>query len=189
MKVQYEFNYAAFIALLSFLSIPAYCETLFDGSNLDGWTPIGEANWEIKDGALQADTGHGYMVTDASYGNFRLELEFWADVPADSGVFIRCTDPSAPDPSSAYEVNIYDTREDQRYRTGGLVNLVSPLVQMDAANRWNTYEITAEGALITVFMNGTKIAEVEDDQFAAGRIALQHIVGEIRFRNIRLENL
>jgi len=37
--------------------------TLFDGKNLDNWTPIGDANWRIVDGAVQADKGNGFLVS------------------------------------------------------------------------------------------------------------------------------
>ena len=37
--------------------------TLFDGSSLDGWNVLGDANWELADGAVQADSGRGFLVT------------------------------------------------------------------------------------------------------------------------------
>ena len=64
--------------------------TLFDGSNLDGWNVLGNANWELADGAVQADSGSGFLVTEDSYADFELTLEFWVDEPANSGIFIRC---------------------------------------------------------------------------------------------------
>ncbi len=39
--------------------------TLFDGSSLDGWRVLGDANWELADGAVQADSGGGFLVTEA----------------------------------------------------------------------------------------------------------------------------
>jgi len=35
---------------------------LFDGSSLDNWTPIGNANWRIADGSVQADSGDKRQV-------------------------------------------------------------------------------------------------------------------------------
>jgi hypothetical protein len=37
----------------------AQWQTLFDGSNLVGWTQVGDANWQLVDGAVQADSGSG----------------------------------------------------------------------------------------------------------------------------------
>src|SRR5258706_12691268 len=31
--------------------------TLFDGSSLDNWSPIGDANWKLADGVAVADKG------------------------------------------------------------------------------------------------------------------------------------
>ena len=68
--------------------------TLFDGKNLDNWSPIGTANWKIEDGALVADNGNGFMVTKTDYKDFQLRAEFWVGPDANSGIFIRCTNPN-----------------------------------------------------------------------------------------------
>src|SRR6185295_3879378 len=71
--------------------------TLFDGKNLDAFTRVGDANWTIVDGAVQADKGMGgYLVTKQSYGDFEIKAEFWVDEPANSGIFIRCGKPDMP---------------------------------------------------------------------------------------------
>ena len=93
--------------------------TLFDGSSLDGWNALGSANWELADGTVQADSGGGFLVTEDSYADFQLTLEFWVDETANSGVYIRCSDPQTIRATNSYEVNIYDARPNQDYRTGG----------------------------------------------------------------------
>ena len=70
-------------------------QTLFDGTGLTGWTQEGDANWRLADGAVAADAGTGFLLTAASYADFDLELEFWVTPDANSGVFIRCANPSA----------------------------------------------------------------------------------------------
>ncbi len=82
--------------------------TLFDGSSLDGWTTSGDANWSLVDGAVEATNGNGHLISENSYSDFVLTLEFWVDDPANSGVFIRCSDRNAIGATSCYEVNIYD---------------------------------------------------------------------------------
>jgi hypothetical protein len=163
--------------------------TLFDGSSLDGWNKLGDANWELADGAVQADRGSGFLVTPAAYADFELTLEFWVDEPANSGVFIRCSDPQNVRDRNAYEVNIYDTRADQAYRTGGIVHIASPTSVINAGGRWNTYEITARGPRLLVTLNGTQVVDVEDSQFAEGPIALQYGAGIVKFRNVRIRPL
>ena len=163
--------------------------TLFDGSSLDGWNPIGNANWELADGAVQADSGSGFLVTDDSYGDFELTLEFWVDEPANSGIFIRCADPQSVNDRNSYEVNIYDTRADQTYRTGGIVHIASPQSVIMTGGKWNSYEITARGSRLVVSLNGQPMVDVEDSQIAAGPIALQYGAGVVKFRDVRIRPL
>ena len=100
--------------------------TLFDGSSLDGWRVLGDANWALADAAVSANSGGGFLVSEQSYGDFELRLEYWVEEPANSGVFIRCADPQNVNDRNCYEVNIFDTRPDQTYRTGGIVHLAAP---------------------------------------------------------------
>src|SRR5258707_1330670 len=97
--------------------------TLFDGSSLDNWSPIGDANWRLADGVVVADKGNGFLVSKNSYTDFQIKAEFWVDDDANSGIFIRCTNPNKVGTDSAYEVNIFDKRPDPSYGTGAIVNV------------------------------------------------------------------
>ncbi|MCH7855884.1 MAG: DUF1080 domain-containing protein [Gemmatimonadetes bacterium] len=163
--------------------------TLFDGSSLDGWRVLGNANWELADGAVSADSGNGFLVSEESYDDFELTLEFWVDEPANSGIFIRCSDPQSVNDRNSYEINIYDTRADQTYRTGGIVHLAAPSAVINAGGRWNTYAITARGSRLVVVLNGTQTVDTTDDQFTSGPIALQYGAGTVRFRNVQIRSL
>src|SRR5437588_8077811 len=68
--------------------------TLFNGTNLDNWNAIGDANWRIVEGAVMADKGNGFLVSKSTYTDFEIKAEFWVDSPANSGIFLRCTDPN-----------------------------------------------------------------------------------------------
>ena len=151
--------------------------------------PIGDANWELADGAVQADSGSGFLVTKDSYGDFELTLEFWVDEPANSGIFIRCADPAAVTDRNSYEVNIYDTRADQTYRTGGIVHIAAPLAVINTGGQWNTYRIVAEGNRLRVTLNGTRTVDTGDSQFTDGPIALQYGAGVVKFRNVQVRPL
>ncbi len=162
---------------------------LFDGSSLEGWRVLGDANWHIVDDYVEANSGDGFLVTPDNYGDFHLTLEFWTDPDANSGIFIRCSDPNEVGAANAYEVNIYDKRPDPAYRTGGIVNVASPMEQIDAADQWNTYEISAEGSRLVVRLNGILTVDIEDEKFASGPIALQYGAGIVRFRNVHIRPL
>ena len=163
--------------------------TLFDGSSLDGWRVLGDANWELADGAVSADSGSGFLVTGASYGDFELTLEFWVDEPANSGIFMRCADPEAIRDTNCYEVNIYDTRADQTYRTGGIVHVAAPTSVINAGGQWNDYIIRAQGSRLVVTLNGTQTVDITHDEFVRGPIALQYGAGTVRFRNVQIQVL
>ena len=82
-----------------------------------------KGDWLIDAGALVADKGKGHLVTKNSYKNFQINAEFWADEEANSGIFIRCKDPTAIGARTCYEVNIFDKRPDPSYGTGSIVYL------------------------------------------------------------------
>ena len=164
---------------------------LFNGTSLDGWNRIGDANWTLADGAVQADKGTGFLVSQQSYGDFDLRAEVWADADANSGIFIRCQNPQEVTAMNAYEINIYDKRPDPAYRTGAIVDVARPLAQVSAANRWNVLEISARGAHLTVTFNGTSTADANDSKNARGPIALQYGAGAngagaIKFRKVEI---
>jgi len=159
---------------------------LFDGKTLDRWTPIGTANWRLADGAVEANMGTGFLVSKESYTDFELKAEFWTDPDANSGIFIRCSNPMEITAMNAYEVNIFDKRPDPAYRTGAIVNVAKPKVMIDAGNKWNTMEITAKGPRMTVTLNGMQTVDAEDRTHPRGPIALQYGAGTVKFRNVQI---
>ena len=164
--------------------------TLFDGKTLKGWNVIGTANWEVVDGAMQASNGNGYLVTPMSYGDVQVIVEFWADDNANSGVFWRMTDLKAISANTGYEAQIFDKRPDPEFRTGALTFISKPAAKIDAAGKWNTYDITVQGSRIMLTLNGTRTVDVQDTKFTApGPIALQRTAGIIKFRSVRIRTL
>ena len=163
--------------------------SLFDGSSLKGWSVVGNANWQVVDGVIQANMGNGFLVTPASYTDFQITLDFWVSDDANSGVFIRCSDPKSISQVTAYEVNIFDQRPDQTYRTGSIVDLAKPASVVMTGGKWNTFDITARGTKLTVVLNGMTMVDVNDTKHARGPIALQYGAGTVRFRNVRVRTL
>ena len=116
-------------------------QTLLNGSDLSGWNVVGDANWRVEDRAARADrsTAASFLVSEDSFGDFDLELEFWVDTEANSGVFLRCQDPGTITDTSCYEANIFDTRPDQTYRTGSIVNVAEPAEFVYTGGQWNRW--------------------------------------------------
>jgi hypothetical protein len=164
--------------------------TLFDGKNLDDFNQIGNANWKIVDGDVEANTGNGFLVTKNKYTDFEIRAEFWTDPDANSGIFIRCEDPAKVTGQTSYEVNIFDKRPDPSYGTGAIVNVAKPSVFLKAANQWNTYDITAKGPTFTIVLNGTRTVDgATDSKHPSGYIGLQYGGGVVKFRKVEIRTL
>jgi Domain of Unknown Function (DUF1080) len=168
--------------------------TLVDGARMtsfDGWSPLGAGEWSFTEGTLQGKNGKmGYLVSQDAYTDFEIRAEFWADEDANSGIFIRCQDRTKVGSDNAYEVNIFDKRPDPTYGTGAIVDtakVAQPAPK--AANRWNTFEITARGDRLVVLLNGQQTADVRDAKYRSGPIALQSAAGTIRFRKVMIRAL
>jgi hypothetical protein len=158
--------------------------------DLNAWNIIGDANWTVVGDVVQADRGSGFLVTPAAYGDVEVSVEVWVNDDANSGVFIRCSDPKTISATNAYEVNIFDKRPDPSYRTGAIVNVAKPLAMVNAGGKWNTLVITAKGTRMTVVLNGvTTVRDAEDAKFSRGLIALQYGAGVVKFRNVRIRAL
>ena len=152
--------------------------TLVDGQNgLDNWNRIGDANWRADSGAIVADQGKGgFLVSKNAYTDFEIRAEFWAETDTNSGIFIRCADPSKVNAKTCYEVNIWDIRPEPKYGTAAIVDLAAVPVPTvyKAGGRWNSYEIIAKGPQLTVKFNGVTTVNVQDRTHAAGPFALQY---------------
>ena len=118
-------------------------------------------------------------------------------MPANSGIFIRCSNPTTINQGNAYEVNIYDKRPGQEYRTGAIVDVAQvpmPTVYKTSGS-WNTFRITANGSELTVEFNGAVTVHTSNSKFKDGPIALQfgnrgkEPGGTIKWRKVQIKEL
>ena len=183
-------NACGSIGTLEWSSADAGYTALFDGSDLNQWKPVGNANWRLQDGLLLADLGSGFLVTRQNYQDFQLKVDFWVDPSANSGIYVRLTDLQNITATNAYEVNIYDQRPDPSFGTGAIVDVAKVSPMPKAGGQWNSYDITFKGDRMVVYLNGEKTVEARDSRLsAAGPIALQYEKGVVRFRNVRIKAL
>ena len=181
---------------------------IFDGETIDGWVKRGgEANYEIKDGAIVGtsvpNTKNTFLCTEKMYSDFVLELEYKVHPELNSGIQIRSN--SLPeyrkgrvhgyqveiDPSDrGFSAGIYDEA-----RRGWLFDLKQNTAGRYAfkQNDWNHVRVIAQGDRIVTYLNGVLAANLTDDKTASGFIALQvHGVGprkdplDVSWRNIKL---
>jgi len=173
-------------------------KTVFDGSSLNGFDRVGDANWRVENGAAVADKGSGFLLTKETYGDFDLKAEFYAESDTNSGIFIRCSERVTIDSKNCYEVNIWDDRPVKKYGTGGIVDTGPGVPEPfpKAGGKWNTYEIHAKGDHMVVKLNGVQTVDVHDAKHARGPIGLQYAPGNtkdsglpVKFRNVRIREL
>jgi hypothetical protein len=163
---------------------------LIDGVSLNGWNIIGSANWVIGNGIVEGNKPNGFLVSTKTYKNFVIKAEFYAESNTNSGIFIRCQDPNKVSQSTCYEINIWDTRPEQAYATGAIVDVAKVDPVPKAGGRWNTMEIVANGSNFKVTMNDVvTVANGQDSKFTEGPIALQSAGGVIKFRKLQIKPL
>lgn len=170
--------------------------TLFDGKNLDQWQGDGTATFKIEDGSVIAvdkkdpKAVAAYLVSKESFKDFEIRAEFWVSDDANSGIFVRNSDPKNISSKTGYEVNIFDTRPDPTYGTGAIVPFAKTAATVKTGGKWNTYEIVVKGPKFTVTLNGVKTVDgAENTDHPAGPIALQFGQGTVKFRKVEVKKL
>ena len=164
---------------------------LFNGVDLAGWHVVqGNNEWEVVDGVLRNVTTGGNLVTDQTFTDFQLQLEFRYATRGNSGVYLR----------GRYEVQVLDgpTEEPAPDLQGAIYGFLTPsAIVTNGPDEWNTFDITLVGRLVTVVVNGkTVISEqaipgitggaLDSDEGAPGPILLQGDHSPIEYRNIVL---
>lgn len=163
--------------------------TLLDATQLGRWRQVGDANWRVVDGIVQADRGGGFLVSADSYRDVEVRVEFWVDADTNSGVFLRCQDPQDITPFNSYEVNIWDRTPNRGFGTGSIVTLARTSPAFKAADQWNKFDISARGPHIKVVLNGIKTVELENGKHPAGPIAIQYAGGVVKLKRLEVRPL
>jgi hypothetical protein len=145
--------------------------------------PAGASHWEVVKGLLiPCGEPAGYLTTKENYKNFVLDVDFRTGEDTNSGVFIR-----SPEGNGGYEVQIWKSQP-QGYNTGSIVGTAKTEGEFKFfPDKWNHYEITADGDHYVVVLNGTKTLDIHDSKFLDGRIRLQYQKFPIEFKNIKLK--
>lgn len=181
---------AALIAPQAAAAGRAGWRAVFDGQSLKGWSIAGDANWRVERGAATADHGKGgFLVSDDVYDNLEFRAEAWVDDAANSGVFLRISNPAAIAASSAYECNIWDGRPDPTYGTGAIVNFAKVTTPTRTVGRWTRIHIIFDGPHLVMKLDDRVTADVTDTTYARGPIALQYGGGVVKFRHIQIKAL
>jgi hypothetical protein len=162
---------------------------LFNGRDLSGWhVSGGENQWKVVMGILTNTQHGGNLVTDQTFGDFKLHAEFRYPKDGNSGVYLRGRD----------EVQVEDTVVHPRSTTSiaGVYGLLLPNQNAaKGAGEWQTYDITLVGRVVTVVLNGKRViceqeipgptgGALDSNEGAPGPIMLQGDHTAVEYRNV-----
>jgi hypothetical protein len=142
---------------------------LFNGKNLDGWEcnngkPIAT---EVEDGALVPFKSGGYLIVyKEPFENFKLQCDVkMSSDDCNSGIFLRVSDLKKP-VFSGLEIQVYKGGNDM-HAFGAIYDLVAPSENVvKPAGEWNHVEITCDGPMVSVLVNGKQVAKMNADDFS-----------------------
>lgn len=176
-------------------------KSIFNHKDLSGWTIAGREKWYVEDGDLVCESGpyeeYSYLMSDGSYKDFDLRLEFKQESSGNSGVFIRSSIEGVKISGWQAEVAPKGKHTGGIYESYGRGWLIKPNASLDHVLRegdWNEYRITAVGNEVSTYLNGIRMITLEDEKIgeAVGQIGLQiHDGGgiKVRWRNIRIKEM
>lgn len=147
------------------------------------------SSWTEKDGVLiSSGKGESYLITQKTYGDFVLDLDFKPSDDINAGVYMRCQDEQRIKADSCYEANIWDKSKNAQFRTGAIVQRQPVTAIQDTVGKWNHYQLTLQGDTIEVKLNGNVTAILKDKQLSQGFIGFQHKgSGTIEIKDVRLK--
>ena len=219
-----KYSYGLLI-LLPFLMIACGNKetSLFNGENLDGWYAYqadsgkhlnADEVFEVKDGIIQMyGEKSGYLMSEKSYENFDLTLQFrWnTDAALPRRIEVKNSGVMYLVPENATDM-LWPKGIQFQVKEGGTGDFIllqnveltvkgkdiepgeSVVVERfeDAekpVGEWNTLEIISENGNIKQKLNGKLVNEGENSSVRKGRILLQYEGYPIDFQNIKIKEL
>jgi len=164
---------------------------LIHANDLGGWRAIGGPNqWTVSDGILSSPRSGANLVTDRTFSDFALHVEFRYPKESNSGVYLR----------GRHEVQIEDDfgAEPASDRFSGIYGFIAPSeIAARHAGEWQSYDIALVGRMVTVVANGQTViwnreipgitgGALDSNEGMPGPLMLQGDHGPIEYRNITI---
>lgn len=162
---------------------------LFNGKDLKGWHASGATNqWVAENGILKSSTHGSNIVTDKTFTDFKLHVEFRYAKGMNSGVYLR----------GRYEIQTVDSKgmEPSLDQLGSIYGFLTPSDMMAKdAGEWQSYDVTLVGRMVTLAINGKTViinqaipgitgGALDSKEGEPGPLMLQGDHDPIEFRNI-----
>ncbi len=193
---------------------------LFDGIGLAGWHEFTKpatapTAWQVEDGMITRVGDGDDLVTDKTYANFELTLDWKISANGNSGIIYRIDPAAEVTYTSGPEMQVLDDvgHADGKSRltsAGANYALYAPPTGVvKGPGEWNSVRLLVNGNHVEHWLNGTKVVEyelgsadwerrVKESKFAQwpgygrttrGYIGLQNHGDKVWYRNIRLREL
>lgn len=164
---------------------------LFNDKNLDGWHASGKINqWVVDNGVLKSPNSGSNFITNQTFNDFKLHIEFRYPAASNSGVYLR----------GRYEVQVEDNKGLEPLSTyfGGIYGFLTPNeMTAKSPGEWQSFDITLIGRRVSIVANGKAIitdqiipgitgGALDSKEGEPGPIMLQGDHGSVEYRNIVL---
>ena len=163
---------------------------LFDGKNLSEWRAMGENQWKVEEGVMRSPKSGANFVTNKTFNDFKLHIEFRYPKGSNSGVYLR----------GRYELQVIDSKGSEPLKDllGSVYGFIAPSEMVaKEAGEWQTYDVTLVGRMVTLVANGKMVicnqeipgitgGALDSNEGEPGPILLQGDHGAIDYRNIIL---
>jgi Domain of Unknown Function (DUF1080) len=178
--------------------------SLFNGSDLTGWSKVGNESWTVEDGLIHGKgltKDYGYLESVKKYKNFQLSLRFKCVGDGNSGVFFHSAfKPGTADVTQGMQFEI-DCKMMHHtagvYAEDGREWVAWPAPENEGVVRmgeWNDYLLEVVGNRYRSRLNGVEMVDFTDPKPSSfdGTIALQlHAGGKgnMEFKDIWIRDL
>ncbi|MBM3474209.1 MAG: DUF1080 domain-containing protein [Armatimonadetes bacterium] len=179
--------------------------SVLNGTDFAGWKPRwGETtgNWTVKDGALQTTGGNTDLVSEWTFLDYDLHIEFSYPKGSNSGVYFQ----------GRYEIQVLDSFGGpvESHQCGALYGIQAPKENVTKpAGEWQSFDVSFKSATlddngrvvparISITHNGVLTikdaaiphatgGEMDRNYLQPGPIMLQGTHGTVSYRNIRVK--
>ena len=145
-------------------------QPLFNGQNLEGWTPSeNKDSWRVENGELitAGDRSHLFYsgeISDHNFKNFELRMEVLTKPGSNSGIYFHTEYQEEGWPEKGYEYKVINSNRKkepgeyiERKKTGSIYGVRNTWKSPAKDNEWFKYRILVQGKTIQTFINDSLI--------------------------------